>query len=153
MDFSRMKGKIIAKGIMENSNQISQCQTLWARNKYLVLSHSSKIYLEIRQYLKSDSVEAVHVQGLIDQAIALPENRGQVSNAFQHVWGYFKKKASPAEKENFMLLLERYQVGQVEQKVLVEAVEDLLRKYPNPYLQQSTLIFGDDAEGSSIKDD
>ena len=38
-------------------------------------------------------------------------------------------------------------------KVLVEAVEDLLRKYPNPYLQQSTLIFGDDAEGSSIKDD
>ena len=153
MDFSRIKGKIVGKLIMENSNQISQCQTLWARNKYLVLSHSSKIYLEIRQYLKSDSVEAVHVQGLIDQAIALPENRGQVSNAFQHVWGYFKKKASPAEKENFMLFLERYQAGQVEQKVLVEAVKDLLQKYPNPYLQQSTLIFGDDAEGSSIKDD
>ena len=65
---------------MENVNQISQCQTLWARNKYLVLSHSSKIYLEIRQYLKSDSVEAAHVQDLIDQAVALPENRGQVSN-------------------------------------------------------------------------
>lgn len=130
---------------MENSNQISQCQTLWARNKYLVLSHSSKIYLEIRQYLKSDSVEAAHVQGLIDQAIALPENRGQVSNAFQHVWGYFKKKASPAEKENFMLLLERYQAGQVEQEVLVEAVKDLLQKYPNPYLQNSTLLFGDKA--------
>ena len=153
MDFSEIKGKIVGKVIMENSNQISQCQTLWARNKYLVLSHSSKIYLEIRQYLKSDSVEAAHVQDLIDQAIALPENRGQVCNAFQHVWGYFKKKASLAEKENFMLLLERYQAGQVEQKVLVEAVKDLLRKYPNPYLQQSTLIFGDDAEGSSIKDD
>ena len=138
---------------MENLNQISQCQTLWARNKYLVLSHSSKIYLEIRQYLKSDSVEAAHVQDLIDQAIALPENRGQVCNAFQHIWGYFKKKASTTEKENFMLLLERYQVGQVKQEVLVEAVKDLLRKYPNPYLQQSTLIFGDDAEGSSIKDD
>ena len=78
---------------MENSNQISQCQTLWARNKYLVLSHSSKIYLEIRQYLKSDSVEADHVQDLIDQAVTLPENRGQVSNAFQHIWGYFKKKS------------------------------------------------------------
>ncbi len=128
---------------MENVRQISQCQTLWARNKYLVLSYSSKIYLEIRQYLKSDSVEAAHVQDLIDQARALPENRGQVCNAFQHVWGYFKKKALPAEKENFMLLLERYQVGQVEQKVLVEAVKDLLRKYPNSYLQQSTLLFGD----------
>ena len=130
---------------MENVNQISQCQTLWARNKYLVLSHSSKVYLEIRQYLKSDLVEAAHVQDLIDQAIALPENRGQVCNAFQHVWGYFKKKASPAEKENFILLLERYQAGQVEQEVLVEAVKALLRKYPNFYLQQSTLLFGDEA--------
>ena len=130
---------------MENVNQISQCQTLWAKNKYLVLSHSSKIYLEIRQSLKSDSVEAVHVQDLIDQAMALPENRGQVCNAFQHIWGYFKKKASPAEKENFILLLERYQAGQVEQEVLVEAVKALLRKYPNSYLQQSTLLFGDEA--------
>ena len=123
---------------MENSNQISQCQTLWARNKYLVLSHSSKIYLEIRQYLKSDSVEAARVQDLIDQAVALPENRGQVSNAFQHVWGYFKKKASTTEKEDFMHLLLRYQ------KDLVRAVRNLLVEYPNPYLQQSTLIFGDE---------
>ena len=129
---------------MENSNQISQCQTLWARNKYLVLSHSSKIYLEIRQYLKSESVEAVHVQDLIDQAIALPENRGQVSNAFQHVWGYFKKKASTTEKEDFMHLLLRYQSGQAEQKDLVRAVRNLLVKYPNPYLQNSTLLFGDE---------
>lgn len=127
---------------MENSNQISQCQTLWARNKYLVLSHSSKIYLEIRQYLKSDSVEAAHVQGLIEQAVALPENRGQVCNAFQHVWGYFKKKASTTEKEDFMHLLLRYQSGQAEQEDLVTAVKDLLVKYPNPYLQDSTLLFG-----------
>jgi len=138
---------------MENVNQISQCQTLWARNKYLVLSHSSKVYLEIRQYLKRDMVEAAHVQDLIDQAVSLPENRGQVCNAFQHVWGYFKKKASPAEKENFILLLERYQAGQVEQEILVEAVKALLRKYPNSYLQQSTLLFWDKAEGSSIEDD
>ena len=130
---------------MENLNQISQCQTLWAKNKYLVLSHSSKIYLEIRQYLKSDLLEAAHVQDLINQAIALPENRGQVCNAFQHVWGYFKKKTSPAEKEAFMLLLERYQAGQVEQEILVEAVKALLRKYPNSYLQQSTLLFGVEA--------
>ena len=130
---------------MENSNQISQCQTLWAKNKYLVLSHSSNIYLEIRQYLKSDLVEAVHVQDLIDQAVTLPENRGQVCNAFQHVWGYFKKKVSTSEKEDFMHLLLRYQSGQAEQKDLVRAVRDLLVKYPNPYLQQSTLLFGDEA--------
>ena len=126
---------------MENSNQISQCQTLWARNKYLVLSHSSNIYLEIRQYLKSESVEVAHVQALIDQAVVLLENRGQVCNAFQHIWGYFKKKASMTEKEGFMHLLLRYQSGQADQKDLVAAVRDLLFKYPNPYLQKSTLLF------------
>ena len=129
---------------MKDLNQMSLCQTLWARNKYLVLSHSSNIYLEIRQYLKSESVEVAHVQALIDQAVTLPENRGQVCNAFQHIWGYFKKKASPAEKDNFMLLLLRYQSGQAEQKDLVTAVKDLLLKYPNPYLQKSTLLFGDE---------
>ncbi|MBZ2140860.1 YbgA family protein, partial [Streptococcus gordonii] len=41
------------------------------------------------------------------------------------IWGYFKKKASPAEKDNFMLLLLRYQSGQAEQKDLVTAVKDL----------------------------
>ena len=122
-------------------DQKHHCQVLWAKNKYLVLSHSSNIYKEIREYLKQDQVEVSHVEGLIQQALALPENRGQVSNAFQHIWGYFKKKASPAEKDNFMLLLLRYQSGQAEQKDLVTAVKDLLLKYPNPYLQKSTLLF------------
>lgn len=126
---------------MKDLNQMSKCQTLWARNKYLVLSHSSNIYLEIRQYLKSESVEVAHVQASIDQAVALPENRGQVCNAFQHIWGYFKKKASTTEKEDFMLLLLRYQSNQAEQKDLIRAVRDLLVKYPNPYLQKSTLLF------------
>ena len=126
---------------MKNLNQMSLCQTLWARNKYLVLSHSSNIYLEIRQYLKSESVEVAHVQALIDQAISLPENRGQVCNAFQHIWGYFKKKASTTEKEDFMHLLLRYQSGMADQKDLVVSVKDLLLKYPNSYLQKSTLLF------------
>ena len=133
--------KSVGKISMKDLNQMSLCQTLWARNKYLVLSQSSNIYLEIRQYLKSESVEVAHVQALIDQAISLPENRGQVCNAFQHIWGYFKKKASTIEKEDFMHLLFRYQSGQAEQKDLVAAVKDLLLKYPNPYLQKSTLLF------------
>ena len=102
-------------------DQKHHCQVLWAKNKYLVLSHSSNIYKEIREYLKQDQVEVSHVEDLIQQALALPENRGQVSNAFQHIWGYFKKQATPEEKADFMLLLERY---------------------PNRYLQDSTLLGG-----------
>ncbi|KGM37343.1 putative type II DNA modification enzyme [Streptococcus sinensis] len=53
---------------METSNQRAQCQQLWAQNKYLVLSRSSNIYQEIRQYLKNEEVELSHVQELIDRA-------------------------------------------------------------------------------------
>ena len=77
---------------MENNNQRALCQQLWAENKYLVLSHSSNIYKDIRQYLKQEVVEVSHVQELIDRACQIPEHRGQVCNAFQHIWGYFKKQ-------------------------------------------------------------
>ena len=74
------------------TNQKSQCQQLWARNKYLVLSHSSNIYNEIRQYLKNEVVEVSHVQELIDRACQIPEHRGQVCNAFQHIGAISKRK-------------------------------------------------------------
>ena len=72
---------------MTTTNPRRQCERLWAANKYLVLSHSNKIYLEIRNYLKNDEVSLNQVQAYIDQALDLPENPGQVVNAFQHIWG------------------------------------------------------------------
>ena len=98
------------------------CQKQWAKNKYLVLSYSSKIYLEIRTYLKQEEVSLEKVDKLIKQAISLPEDKGQVTNALHHVWGYFKKSAT---KED-----------------LIEEVKKLLKKYPNTYLEQSTFING-----------
>lgn len=122
--------------------QKHHCQVLWAKNKYLVLSRSSNIYKEIREYLKRDQVEVSHVEDLIQQALALPENRGQVSNAFQHIWGYFKKQATSEEKADFMLLLEKYQHGQASQEDLIKGIKTLLKRYPNHYLQESTLLGG-----------
>ena len=131
---------------MEQTNQKSQCQQLWARNKYLVLSHSSNIYNEIRQYLKNEEVELSHVQELIDRACQIPEHRGQVCNAFQHIWGYFKKKATDAERKDYMLLLDRYRFGQASKEDLIARTRDLLERYPNAYLQDSTLLKGDSHE-------
>ena len=127
---------------METNNPKSQCQQLWARNKYLVLSHSSNIYNEIRQYLKNEQVELSHVQELIDRACQIPEHRGQVCNAFQHIWGYFKKKATDAERKDYMLLLDRYRFGQASKEDLIVKTRDLLDSYPNTYLQHSTLLKG-----------
>ena len=131
---------------MEQTNQKSQCQQLWARNKHLVLSHSSNIYNEIRQYLKNEEVEVSHVQELIDRACQIPEHRGQVCNAFQHIWGYFKKKATDAERKDYMLLLDRYRFGQASKEDLIAKTTELLERYPNAYLQNSTLLKGDSHE-------
>lgn len=131
---------------MEQTNQKSHCQQLWARNKYLVLSHSSNIYNEIRQYLKNEVVEVNHVQKLIDRACQIPEHRGQVCNAFQHIWGYFKKKATDAERKDYMLLLDRYRFGQASKGDLTAKIRELLNRYPNTYLQHSTLLKGDSHE-------
>ena len=128
---------------MEQTNQKSQCQQLWARNKYLVLSHSSNIYNEIRQYLKNEEVEVSMVQEMIDRACLIPEHRGQVCNAFQHVWGYFKKKATDAERKDYMLLLDWYRFGQASKEDVIAKTRDLLKHYPNTYLQHSTLLKGD----------
>ena len=131
---------------MEQTNQKSQCQQLWARNKYLVLSHSSNIYNEIRQYLKNEQVEGSEVQEMIDRACQIPEHRGQVCNAFQHIWGYFKKKSTYAERKDYMLLLDRYRFGQASKEDLIAKTRDLLDRYPNTYLQHSTLLKGDSHE-------
>ena len=131
---------------MEQTNQKSQCQQLWARTKYLVLSHSSNIYNEIRQYLKNEQVEVSHVKELIDRACQIPEHRGQVCNAFQHIWGYFKKKATDAERKDYMLLLDRYRFGQASKEDLIAKTRELLERYPNSYLQNSTLLKGDSHE-------
>ena len=131
---------------MEQTNQKSQCQQLWARNKYLVLSHSSNIYNEMRQYLKNEQVEVSKVQEMIDRACQIPEHRGQVCNAFQHVWGYFKKKATDAERKDYMLLLDRYRFGQASKEDVIAKTRDLLERYPNSFLQHSTLLKGDSYE-------
>ena len=131
---------------MNNNNQRALCQQLWAENKYLVLSYSSNIYKDIRQYLKQEVVEVSQVQEMIDRACQILEHRGQVCNAFQHIWSYFKKKASLDERKDYMLLLDRYRFGQASKEDLIARTRDLLERYPNSYLQRSTLLKGDSHE-------
>ena len=127
---------------MDNKEERVQCQKSWAKNKYLVLSHSSKIYLEIRTYLKQEEVSQNKVSELIKQAVSLPEDKGQVTNALHHVWGYFKKYATKEEKDNFFEMIEEYHNNIYKKEDLIKEVKRLLKKYPNKYLEESTFING-----------
>ena len=127
---------------MPSEKQTSQ--KLWAHYKYQVLAHSPKIYMDIRTYLKQEHIQVSQVQALIDQALRLPENRSHYTVAFQHIWGYFKKKVSPQEKADFLFILERYQAGQVPASTVIQELQTLLERYPNRYLENSSLLHAKD---------
>ena len=120
-----------------------QCEQIWARNKYYVLSKSHKVYLEIREYLKESEVELGVLLQKIKQVNELQESKKDFHNAILHVWGYFK---NTAEKDELFRLLEEYRTGSTEQSSIIHYIHTLLEKYPNKYLQQSMLLTGEQDE-------
>ena len=119
-----------------------QCEQIWARNKYYVLSKSHKVYLEIREYLKEPEIELEVLLQQINTVNELQESKKDFHNAILHIWGYFKNTAEKAEKDVLFRLLEEYRTGESDQSSIIHYIRTLLEKYPNNYLQQSTLITG-----------
>ena len=125
---------------MKPGNIKRECEEIWAKNKYYVLSKSHKIYLEIREYLKENEVDVLYLQDKIQKARDMEESTKDFSNAILHVWGYFKKEASENEKQGLFDILEEYIDGKKSQTSVIDYINALLEKYPNKYLQESTLL-------------
>lgn len=119
-----------------------QCEQLWARNKYYVLSKSHKVYLEIKEYLKETEVNVNVLLQKIKQVNEIQESKKDFHNAILHVWGYFKHTAEKVEREELFRLLEEYSTGVCDQTTIIHYIHTLLEKYPNNYLQQLTLLIG-----------
>ena len=128
---------------MNCTNMKKECEMLWAKNKYYGLSKSHKAYLEIREYLKAKEVDILFLKERIQTVRDLEESKKDFNNAILHVWGYFKKDASEVEKQGLFTILEKYMVGKMNQNSVIEYIKVLLKKYPNKYLQESTLLTGE----------
>ena len=128
---------------MQHKNIKKECEELWAKNKYYVLSKSHKVYLNIREYLKEKEVDIAYLQEKIQSAKDIEESKKDFHNAILHVWGYFKKDASQTEKQGLFDILEEYREGKKNQESVIQYLNALLKKYPNKYLQESTLLTGE----------
>ena len=128
---------------MQHKNIKKDCEELWAKNKYYVLSKSHKAYLDIREYLKEKEVDIAYLQEKIQSVKDIEESKKDFNNAILHVWGYFKKDASETEKQGLFEILEEYMKGENSQEAVIQYLNALLRKYPNKYLQGSTLLTGE----------
>ncbi len=128
---------------VNNTNMRRECEVLWAKNKYYVLSKSHKVYLEIREYLKRKEVDILYLKEKILNLRDVEESKKDFNNAILHVWGYFKKDASDVEKQGLFCILEKYMTEKANQEAVIEYIKVLLKKYPNQYLQESTLLTGE----------
>ena len=131
---------------MQHKNIKKECEELWAKNKYYVLSKSHKAYLNIREYLKEKEVDIAYLQEKIQSAKDIEESKKDFHNAILHVWGYFKKEASETEKQGLFAILEEYREGKNSQEAVIQYLNALLKRYPNEYLQESTFLTGEQDE-------
>lgn len=123
-----------------NKIERKKAEELWAANKYLFLSKSHTYYLIIRDYIKRDNISSKDVQRFIDKALGFAESKKDVINAYQHIWGYFKDQANKAEKEDFFRLIDDYENDKICKESILEYLSKLLSKYPNEYLENSTIF-------------
>lgn len=128
---------------MSYKNIRKECEELWAKNKYYVLSKSHKEYLGIREYLKGNELDVLFLKEKIQKIKDMNESRKDFSNAVLHVWGYFKKDASAIEKQELFDRLNEYMEERSSQTVVIDYVNTLLKKYPNEYLEKSTFLTGE----------
>ena len=124
-------------------NVRKECEELWSKNKYFVLSKSHKVYLEIRECLKGKELDVLWLNKKIQETKDMEESKKDFSNAILHIWGYFKKDASIIEKQVLFNILNGYMEGKYNQNIVIEYVNTLLKKYPNEYLKKSILLIGE----------
>ncbi len=95
--------------VINSDISIGSIEREWARYKYLVLSKSASLYIDIRNMLKNkENVDVIGFYEIIDTAMLLENNVGAQINAAQHIWGYLNKECSKAEKNRFEKLIIEY---------------------------------------------
>ena len=114
---------------------ISRLEAEWARYKYSILERSPDIYQGIRQLLRDKTLyPALRMYHLIAAAADRPIDAGSAVNAAQHVWGYFKDRATEIEKKRFQSVLLKYQSGKADLQSVKKNLLGLAGKYQENYL-------------------
>ncbi|PTQ85926.1 UV-damage endonuclease [Trichococcus patagoniensis] len=116
----------------------------WGRYKYAILERSPAIYQAIRTLLKDkEAYPVLEFYCLIDTAFAEEIRPGYAENAAAHVWGYFKKHATDAERRQYEKNLANYRNGTGTLATVKRQLFKLAEKYETEYLLQSLYFYLD----------
>lgn len=117
-----------------------EIQKEWAQWKYFVMARSQKDYLELRQLFSGNQWSEEKTKQFyqqIEKVKKMPLDLKAQRNAYEHIWGYFKKIATPEEKATFFQLLS--EMSEDEDQAL-SFLKELEMKYQVPYLLDAHLF-------------
>lgn len=87
---------------------MSEWQRVWAWQKYWVIARSQQHYNALRALARGNqwsAQKAARFEQLLLEVEKIPPTTTTLTNAYQHVWGYFKRDSTEAEKQRYLDLL------------------------------------------------
>jgi UV DNA damage endonuclease len=124
--------------LLSEEKNIKALENEWSKYKYKVLEMSPTCYGSIRELLKNKTAyPAEDFYSLIEEALISPLFKQNIENAALHIWGYFKKYASQAERKGFFTRLENYLDGKASLLAVKNFLLKLAQKYDEKYLLHS----------------
>lgn len=106
----------------------------WREEKYRVMFHSQKHYNLIRQAMREQAAHE-QIEQLIHAALQQTPTEGSMRNACRHMWGYFRKVATPEEKQTYEQLL-----NTCDMPTFLCFLQQLAIQYNVTYLRESTIL-------------
>ena len=120
--------------------ELNHYQKRWAAEKYLVMAHSQAHYNALRLLFKGNQwmqEKALEFERLLKEAYQQTPTTKTLRTAYQHIWGYFKKKATIPEKDRYKELDQSLETRSVD---MHQFLRDLTQKYQPAYLVQSRIM-------------
>ena len=120
--------------------ELNHYQKRWAAEKYLVMAHSQAHYNAFRLLFKGNQwtqEKALEFERLLKEAYQQTPTTKTLRTAYQHIWGYFKKKATIPEKDRYKELDQSLETRSVD---MHQFLRDLTQKYQPAYLVQSRIM-------------
>lgn len=121
---------------IEEKELLREFQLSWAKHKYWVMARSQQDYNKIRLMAKGNewSIEKQRsYEEILAELERLEPTDKTLRVAYQHIWGYFKKEATEAEKSNYKLLINQ---RILDGEGLELFLKELAVKYDKIYLTQ-----------------
>ncbi|MEG0416134.1 MAG: YbgA family protein [Erysipelothrix sp.] len=122
--------------MLKETKSTKELEKEWGRYKYLVMEYSQKGYDKLRKSFACPNVFTVDdFYTVIFEVFSGVPTKGSTLNSLQHVWGYFKKCATPDEQIIYLELIEGFDSIKICE--IKEYLYHLTLKYDVTFLKNS----------------